>query len=158
MNSKVLEELKCSPYLIKHSEAVLKKSQEISSNFDVDLETVCTGALLHDIGRLKTQDIQHGVEGGQLLKELGFPPEIVRIAEVHIGAGIFREEAKLMGLLFKDYLPETLEEKIVAHADNLIHGTEEVPLEFVLKKWEKSIGKDHPSLDRLRKLHIELII
>ena len=80
------------------------------------------------------------------------------MAEVHIGAGIPREEAQLMGLPFKDYLPVTLEEKIVAHADNLIHGTKEVSLEFVLKKWEKSMGKNHPSLDRLRNLHRELII
>ena len=158
MNTKLLEDLKSSPYLIKHSEAVLKKSLEISANFDVDLGTVCSGALLHDVGRLKTQGIQHAIEGAQLLKEYGYPPEIIRIAEVHIGAGIPREEARFMGLPDKNYLPLTLEEKIVAHADNLIHGTKEVSLEFVVKKWEKSIGKNHPSLDRLRKLHRELII
>lgn len=158
MNINLLGELKSSPYLIKHSQAVLQKSQEISADLDVDLETVCTGALLHDVGRLKTQGIRHAIEGAQLLKQHGFPREIVRIAEVHIGAGIPREEAHLMGLPRKDYLPLTLEEKIVAHADNLIHGTKEVSLEFVIKKWEKSMGKNHPSLDRLRKLHRELII
>lgn len=156
MNPELLEELKRSPYLIKHSKAVLKKSQEISSNFNVDLDTVCTGALLHDVGRLKTQGIWHGIEGAQILKEHNFPAEIVRIAEVHIGAGIPQEEARSMGLPFKDYLPLTLEEKIVAHADNLIHGTKEVPLEFVVKKWGKRMGKNHPSLDRLIKLHKEL--
>ena len=158
MNTKLFEELKSSPYLIKHSEAVLKKSRKISANFDIDMETVCKGALLHDVGRLKTQGIRHAIEGAQLLKERGYTPEIVRIAEVHIGAGIPRREAKLMGLPDKDYLPLTLEEKIVAHADNLIHGTKEVSLEFVINKWEKTMGKNHPSLDRLQKLHKELII
>lgn len=158
MDLKLLEDVKCSPYLIKHSEAVLVKAQSISTNFDVDLDTVYTGALLHDVGRTKTQGIRHAIEGAQILKEHYFPPEVVRIAEVHIGAGIPRDEAYLLGLPCRDYMPVTLEEKIVTHADNLIHATKEVSLEFVMGKWEKSMGKKHPSIDRLRKLHQELII
>ena len=158
MNLKLLEDLKCSPYIIKHSKAVLNKAQQISTDFNVNLDTVRTGALLHDVGRVRTQDIDHGIEGARILKEHGFPPEIVRIAEIHIGAGIPQDEACLLGLPCKDYLPITLEEKIVAHADNLIHGTKEVSLEFVIRKWEKRMGKNHPSIDRLRKLHEELII
>ncbi|OPY23729.1 MAG: tRNA 2'-O-methylase [Methanobacterium sp. PtaU1.Bin097] len=158
MNLKLLDDLNSSTYLIEHSEAVLAKALEIATNFDVDLEIVRAGALLHDVGRNKTQGICHGVEGAQILKEQGFPKDVVRIAEVHVGAGIPRDEAGLLGLPCQDYLPVTLEEKIVAHADNLIHGTREVSLEFVVEKWKKSMGKNHPSIDRLRKLHGELII
>lgn len=157
MNLKLLEELKCSPYIIKHSKAVLAKALEISTNFDVDLDTVHAGALLHDVGRTKTQGIRHAIEGAEILRDHNFPPEVVRIVEVHIGAGIPRDEAHDLGLPYKDYVPITLEEKIVAHADNLIHGTEEVSLEFVVGKWEKSMGKNHISIDRLRKLHEEVI-
>ena len=102
---------------------------------EVDMELVKTGALLHDIGRSQTNGIKHAVVGAELLKERGFPWEVVNIVERHIGAGISREEAKVLGLPPKDYLPLTLEEKLVAHADNLIHGTQEVDLEFVIKKW-----------------------
>lgn len=158
MNLKLLEDLNSSTYLIEHSEAVLAKALEIATNFDVDLEIVRAGALLHDVGRTKTQGIRHGIEGAQILKEHGLPKDVVGIAEVHIGAGIPCDEACLLGLPCQDYLPVTLEEKIVAHADNLIHGTREVSLEFVVEKWEKSMGKNHPSIDRLRKLHGELII
>lgn len=158
MNLKLLKDLKSSSYLIEHSEAVLAKALKIATNFDVDLGIVRAGALLHDLGRTKTPGIHHGVEGAQILREHHFPPEVVRIAEVHIGAGIPRDEAYEMGLPFQDYLPVTLEEKIVAHADNLVHGTREVSLEFVAEKWEKSMGKNHPSIGRLRKLHEELII
>lgn len=154
----MLEDLKCTPYIIKHSEAVLGKAQDILTNFDADLEIVYAGALLHDVGRLKTQGIRHAIEGAQILTEHNFPPEIIRIAEVHIGAGIPRDEAYSLGLPYKDYMPVNLEEKIVAHADNLIHGTKEVTLEFVMEKWGRSMGLNHPSLNRLRKLHEELII
>lgn len=157
MNLKLLEELKCSPYIIKHSRAVLAKALEISTNFDVDLDTVHAGALMHDVGRTKTQGIRHSIEGAEILREHNFPPEVVRIAEVHIGAGIPQDEAYELGLPCRDYMPVTLEEKIVAHADNLIHGTEEVSLEFVVGKWEKKMGKKHASIDRLLKLHEELI-
>ncbi|MDD1774949.1 MAG: TIGR00295 family protein [Methanobacterium sp.] len=157
MNLKLLEDLNCSQYIIEHSNAVLNKAQDIAANFEIDEDVVGAGALMHDVGRLKTQGIWHGIEGGRILKENGFPLEIVRIAEVHIGAGITQAEAVKMGLPPQDYLPLSLEEKIVTHADNLIHGIKEVNLQFVVSKWEKSMGKDHPSLLRLRKLHRELL-
>lgn len=157
MNLKLLKDLNCSPYIVEHSNAVLNKAKDIAANFKVDEDVICAGALMHDVGRQKTQGIKHGIEGGRILKENGFPSEIVRIAEVHIGAGISQTEAVKMGLPPQDYLPLSLEEKIVSHADNLIHGTKEVNLQFVVSKWEKSMGKNHPSLLRLRKLHWELL-
>jgi len=145
LNLKLLEDLNSSTYLIEHSKAVLAKALEIATNFDVDLEIVRAGALLHDVGRTKTQGVRHGIEGAQILREQGFPKDVVRIAEVHIGAGIPRNEACLLGLPCQDYLPVILEEKIVAHADNLIHGTREVSLEFVVEKWKKAWEKTtHP--------------
>lgn len=159
MNLNLLEDLKSSsPYLIKHSEAVLAKALDIATNFDVDLKTLHAGALFHDVGRTKTQGIRHAIEGAKILRENNFTPEVVRIAEVHIGAGIPRNEANDLGLPCQDYMPVNLEEKIVAHADNLIHGTREVSLEFVVEKWESRMGKNHPSISRLRKLHEELMI
>lgn len=156
MNLKLLEDLNSPSYIIRHSEAVLNEAMIMADNFDVDRDIVEAGALLHDVGRLITPTIHHGIIGGQILKEHGFPQKIVRIAEVHIGAGIPKEEAILLGLPPKDYIPTTLEEKIVAHADNLINGTKKVSLGFVLEKWKKNMGNNHPSLKRLIKLHSEL--
>lgn len=154
----ILENFNCSPYIIQHSNAVLKKAQIISKNFDVDLDLVETGAILHDVGRSKTQGIDHAVVGAELLREQGFPDEVVKITERHIGAGIPKGEALILNLPPRDYLPVTLEEKIVAHADNLISGVKEVPLNFVIQKWSKKMGINHPSLDRIIKLHEELMI
>ena len=152
-----LKELKTSPHIIEHCKAVSQKALKLSSNFyEVDLDLVETGALLHDIGRSRTHSILHGVLGAEILKDHGFPVEIQKIAERHIGAGIPRNEAETLGLPPKDYLPITLEEKIVAHADNLVNGTNEVDIYFVIRKWEKRLGTDHPSIPRIIKLHNEI--
>lgn len=156
MTIEILKNLNCPDHLIKHSKAVCKKALKLSSNFDVNIELVKTGALLHDIGRCKTNSIDHAIVGAEILKDLGFSNEVANIALRHIGAGIPKEEAKLLGLPLKDYIPLSLEEKIVAHADNLIHWDKEVDLDFVITKWEEKLGKNHPSIPRLVKLHHEI--
>jgi len=153
-----LNDLKLPSHVIEHCKTVSRKALQLSSNFNhVNVDLVEEGALLHDIGRSKTHSIFHGVVGAEILRKNGFSIEVQKIAERHIGAGIPRSEAESLGLPSKDYIPLTLEEKIVAHADNLVHGTEEVEIDFVLKKWEKRLGSDHPSITRILKLHEELI-
>lgn len=132
----------CSENLIKHCKAVSKKAVEIAkkiseNGINVDINLVEIGGLLHDIGRSKTHGIMHGIEGAKILKDY---PELARICERHIGAGITKEEAVALGLGNKDYIPETLEEKIIAHADNLISGDKEVPIEETVKKFDEKLG------------------
>lgn len=161
---KTLKDSKCPPHIIEHSRAVSIKTLDMASNFTkssrcpIDLELVKTGGLLHDIGRSRTHTIKHAVVGAEILKDLNFPVEIVNITLKHIGAGIPKEEAEILGLPPWDYMPVTIEEKMVAHADNLINGTKEVKLEFVTRKWKKMFGKNHPAISRLNKLHNEVCI
>jgi uncharacterized protein len=122
----------------------------------IDLDLIETGALLHDIGRSKTHTIQHAVVGAEILRNLNFPTEIVNITLKHIGAGLPSDEAEILGLPPGNYMPCTLEEKIVAHADNLINGTKEVDIDYVARKWENMFGKDHPAILRLKKLDKEV--
>ena len=81
------------------------KALVISKKFPVNTFLVKNGALLHDIGRVKTHGIEHAVIGARILKDLGYSKEIVNIVERHIGAGIPIKEAKSLGLPPKDYLP-----------------------------------------------------
>ena len=157
MTVEILKHLNCPTHLINHSKAVCRKALKLSSNFDVNIELVETGALLHDIGRSKTNGIDHAVVGAKILKDMGFPDSVANIALRHIGAGIPKEEAVQLGLPPKDYIPLTLEEKIVAHADNLTHWDKEVDLDFVIKKWNERLGEDHPSIKRIIKLHQEIV-
>ncbi|XRO75440.1 TIGR00295 family protein [Methanocaldococcus sp. 28A] len=151
----------CSKDVVEHCLAVSEYAYELAlaiknNGYSVDVELVRLGSLLHDIGRSKTHGIEHGVVGAEILRELGFDEKLALIAERHIGAGITKEEAIELGLPPKDYLPITLEEKIVAHADNLIFGTKRVEIDDVIKKFEKKLGENHPSIKRIILLNEEI--
>ena len=155
---KLLKELNCPEWVIEHSKGVSRKACEIASNFDdVDMELVRVGGLLHDIGRSKTNSIEHAVIGAQILKERGFDEYIINIVERHIGTGLNEEDAKELGLPIKDYTPQTLEEKIVSHADNLFNGADEVDVDFTINKWKRKLGENHPSIERIKENHEELV-
>lgn len=130
---KLLEESGCAPNVIEHCEEVASLAVEIANKakaagHNVNLELVEIGALLHDLGRCKTHKIDHAIEGYRLANARGIEPEISEIIKRHIGAGISKEEAKTLGLPEDDYFPRSLEEKIVAHADNLVKGTRRITI------------------------------
>ena len=123
----------CSPDVIEHCKAVAEYARKIAITIrdnasvkgdpiNIDVDAVFVGALLHDIGRSKTHGLSHAVTGARIARDNSLDNKIVKIIERHIGAGIPKEEAIRLGLPEKDYLPVTIEEKIVAHADNLISG------------------------------------
>jgi uncharacterized protein (TIGR00295 family) len=120
----------------------------------VDLELVRAGALLHDIGRGRTHGIRHAVAGAELARDLGLPEELQLIIERHIGAGVERQEAERLGLPPKDYLPLTIEEKIVAHADNLTGPGGKIKLAEALHDLERK-GAAHV-VPRMEALHRDL--
>ena len=145
--------------VIEYSKAVYKKAMEIASNFDdANPDLIKKGSLLHDIGRSRTHGITHAIEGVKIAREHGYEEDVLNIIERHIGAGITAEEAAYLGLPKKSYVPQTLEEKIVAHADNLISGSKEVDIDFVVEKWKRNIGEQaEDTIKRLIKLNDELI-
>ncbi|WP_407379855.1 TIGR00295 family protein [Methanobrevibacter sp.] len=144
--------------VIDHSIAVCIKAQKIAENFPkADKELIKTGALLHDIGRSRTHGIRHAVVGCEIARGYGYPENVLNIIERHIGAGITKEESSTLDLFEKSYVPQSLEEKIVAHADNLISGTKEVDVDYVIKKWESRMENPEDNIKRLIKLDEELI-
>lgn len=158
MEIEILKKENTPQNVIEHSIAVCKKAFKIAENFpDANKELIRKGALLHDIGRSRTHGIQHAVEGRKIAREYGYSEDVLNIIERHIGAGIIEEEASKLGLFKKSYVPETLEEKIVAHADNLISGTKEVDVDYVIKKWQSRIDEPDDNIKRLIELDKELI-
>jgi len=57
----------------------------------------------------------------------------------HIGAGIPKDGAERLGLPQEDYLPETAEEMIVAHADNLMDDAGRINIDERILRWEAGI-------------------
>ena len=158
MEIELLEKENTPENVIEHCKAVCRKAMKIAANFnDADRDLIRQGALLHDIGRSRTHGITHALEGVEIAQKYGYPVEVLNIIERHIGAGITPEEAQRLGLPKKSYVPQTIEEKIVAHADNLISGTREVDIDFVINKWKRSIEDSDDNIERLIKLDYELI-
>lgn len=153
----VYVKLECSDYITDHCKTVYERSKDITKYYDnVDLDLIKAGCMLHDVGRTITNSIEHAYLGADLLRQLDVDERICLITERHIGAGITSQEAKSLGLPDRNYIPETLEEKIVAHSDNLVHGVTKVDLDFVIEKWKNKNMKQE-SIDMLIKLHRELL-
>ena len=143
----------CEDNVIEHVKQVAALAVKMAERCGADVELVRAGALLHDIGRGRTHGIEHAVVGAGLLREWGYPEELALIVERHIGAGIDRETAERLGLPPKDYIPETIEEKIVAEADNYAGEGEEGIRELAERLRKKG---DERAAERVRALHEEL--
>ena len=157
----LLSESGCSKRVIAHCKAVSAlavKFAEACENkgLSVDVNLVEVGALLHDIGRSKTHDVNHVIVGVEIAKSLNLPESIVSIIGCHVGGGITADEAKELGWPVKDYLPTTLEEKIVSYADKLIEGSHVVSIERTIEPFSRTLGENHPAIDRIIRLHKEL--
>ncbi|HTY51831.1 MAG TPA: HDIG domain-containing protein [Methanomicrobiales archaeon] len=122
----------CDPGVIAHARAVTRLALTFSDSPVVDRDLVRAGAMLHDIGRRETHGIAHAQRGAGIARGLGLDERIASIIERHIGAGLTADECSLEGLVPRDCLPVTVEEKIVANADNLVAGTRETVIEETL--------------------------
>jgi len=130
-------------------------AEEIAKGFaDADKELIIAGALLHDIGRAKDHTIMHANVGAEMAERLGMPDELVNIIRKHTGAGLDEQDVKEMRLPRGDYIPRTIEEKIVAHADNLVSDNRVVPHTHTVEKLRMK-GHDRGA-DRVESLHKEL--
>lgn len=150
----ILVEEGASPSIIKHCCTVKEVAKRIAKCCGADIDLVVAGSMLHDIGRTRTHGVDHVIEGVNIARRRNLPDEIVRIIQRHLGAGLTDEEAAALSLPAGIYMPETLEEKIVTHADNLVG-------EFSVRTvWDASVDFERRGLDkaaqRLRAMHEEL--
>jgi uncharacterized protein len=152
-----LKHLNCPENVIEHLIAVSKNALAIADRvkIPIDKDLIKRGAIFHDVGRCRTHGIEHGIEGGRIIRELELGEEIAKIAERHIGAGITSDEAEKLGLPPDNYCPKTPEEKIVAYADNLTMGPRMATFDESLIRFKKALGENHPSI-KMEELHREI--
>ncbi|MEF8873991.1 MAG: HD domain-containing protein [Candidatus Thermoplasmatota archaeon] len=134
--------------LIAHTMSVLERALHLQNEHGGDLRLIIAGALLHDIGRTVTHGVDHGVEGSKIIEEKGWSEELQKIVERHIGGGITKKEAEEAGLPARSYVPETLEGKIICHADNTAGDRER--FEYQIQRAEEA--GHHESAKRMKKL------
>jgi len=162
----LLKKSGCSHEVIQHCKTVAGYARQIAFEIirrnakkihpvNIDMDAVFLGALLHDIGRSKTHGIGHAIAGAEIARKSGLSETLVDIIERHIGAGIPEDEAKALGIPEKDYIPITIEEKIVAHADNLVFGDKIGTMDELLLNLRKK-GLDEKAIRRIVNLDKEI--
>lgn len=144
--------------LITHSILVAKKALDIAAAFQlrhpqsgIDWNFIYEAAMLHDIGIFRCAApeifctgrapyICHGVIGREILESAGLPRHAL-VCERHTGAGLSRENVlqQKLPLPLRDYLPESLEEKIICLADRFYSKT---PHELFYEKPLRQIHAD----------------
>ncbi|MFQ5801002.1 MAG: HDIG domain-containing metalloprotein, partial [Candidatus Hydrothermarchaeales archaeon] len=94
----------CSENIVEHCTAVSKKALELADalTIPVNRDLVFAGAMLHDVGRCRTHDIEHVIVGAEIAREEGLSEDVANMIEKHIGAGITKKEAEALGLPSKD--------------------------------------------------------
>jgi len=123
----------CDPGVIAHCHAVTDYALDLAGNNPlINRELLGTGAMLHDIGRGTTHSILHAQAGAEICRALGLSEPVARIIECHTGAGLSADECTLLGLVPRDCIPRSIEERIVAHADNIVKGTAPVTIEEII--------------------------
>ena len=141
--------------LINHSQSVARKALQIVSShpeLHLDAQFVEEAAMLHDLGIFRTDApgiqcfgsepyICHGRLGAEILRKEGYERH-ARVCERHTGAGITCKEIIAQGLPLphQDFLPETLEEKVICYADKFFSKTH-LDQEKSIEKAEKSLAK-----------------
>ncbi|MEJ2252334.1 MAG: HDIG domain-containing protein, partial [Candidatus Lokiarchaeota archaeon] len=99
---RTLKKLKLPFNIRQHCLKVSQKGIEIANNIhkvEVNFSFIEIGGLIHDIGRLKTHGLDHGIIGGEIARELGYPEEIAKICEKHVLGGFDEED-------IRKFLPE----------------------------------------------------
>jgi uncharacterized protein len=149
----------CPPQVINHCIAVADLSLETATKLEarglkINIDLVETGALLHDLGRSKNHTVDHAIVGAQIAKEIGLPDPVINIIKRHVGAGITAEEAQWLGWPKDNYMPQTLEEKVVSYADKLIDQSKRIPIETEIGRLQKDNKSE--AAERVRKLHEEI--
>lgn len=156
---KLLREYHCSSKVIAHSRAVAELSLETAKacqkrGLKVDLELVEAGALLHDLGRSKTHSVNHVVAGAEIAKAENLPDSVIAVIERHLGGGITEVEAKELGWPEGNYIPVSLEEKIVSFADKLVETSKRVPIDLTINRLrEKNLTA---AAERVQRIHDEI--
>ncbi len=155
----ILKRNHCSPKVIQHTQAVSALAVEIAKQLQakghqINVQLVEVGALLHDLGRSQTHSVDHAIIGAKLAQQEGLPKEIASIIKRHVGAGITDEEAQWLGWPEDNYIPQSLEEKVICYADKCIDSNKRIPIDATINQLQAENMPE--AAERVRKLHNEI--
>lgn len=142
--------------LIEHSEAVAElalRIVDVHPELGADPRFVYEGAMLHDIGIIKTDApgihcygekpyICHGTLGAEMLRSLGLDRHAL-VCERHTGAGLSREDivSQNLPIPHRDMLPLSIEEQIICYADKFFSKSRELRVQKEFEHVLRSVAK-----------------
>jgi uncharacterized protein len=136
--------------LVLHSTMVAKKALDIVDRLEtnqsitesISKEFIYEVAMLHDIGfkfpgelknknELSSHYPAHGYYGAEILRKEGLLKH-AQVIENHVGVGLTKKEIdnNKWPMPSKDYLPQTIEEKIISYADLFYSKNCKIPQGF----------------------------
>lgn len=151
---RLLTDAGCKRRVLVHCCTVCTVADAMAQKIDCDMSLVHAGALLHDIGRSEDHSIMHAVIGSQIAEKFGLPSKVCEIIRRHTGAGLDAEDVRDFGLPPGDYMPRTVEEKVVAHADNMVSDNRVVSHTYSVDKL--AVKGSYRGSRRIEALHREL--
>lgn len=160
---KYIGDEKLRQLLITHSTCVASKALDLAERGGllerIDAQFLVDAAMLHDIGVVECDApgihchgsrpyMQHGLAGADILLREGLDERYARVCRNHIGTGLTAMEIEEEGLPLPacDFLPETLEEKLICYADNFFSKSRSPESEKPLEEVERSMSKFGPAV------------
>lgn len=141
--------------LMIHSRAVMERALAICDRhreLNLDRIFIVEAAMLHDVGVFRCNApgilcygsepyICHGRIGAEMLRQAGFPKH-ARVCERHTGAGLTCAEIikQNLPLPHEDFLPETMEEKLICYADEF-YSKSSICRVKTMEQAERSLSK-----------------
>lgn len=145
---KLLQKYNLPPQITEHSKAVTDFVKKLSMRVEARRNLLIAGAMLHDIGKSQTNSMKHGFIGGRILRGEEIDESVIKIVERHVGIGLTKAEAEAAGLPPRDFIPQTIEEKLVCYADKLVLGTYIANLKQARIDFTSKLPPNHPALER----------
>lgn len=153
------------PYYIIHVSLVTAKALEVARRLNLNPESmqfIEEAAMLHDIGICGIEDedfgtkgtdyITHGRIGAEILRKEGFPRH-AGVAENHTGVGLYKEQIieRNLPLPHKDFIPTSLEERVISYADLFYSKRPEMLLQ------EKSLDEIRKGMSKYGQKYIDIL-
>lgn len=150
-----------------HSRSVAQLALNIAARnaLPLDHDEIEAAAMLHDIGIFATNApsiactgdepyIRHGIKGAELLRSLGVDERYAKVAERHTGSGLTAEEIEQQNLPLphRDFLPETLLERLICYADKFYSKSGDMKLKRIDRVRASLAAKSIAAAERFDRL------
>ena len=159
-------------YAPAHTEAQVGKEVEkikvaANRNGNVDVYKFCYSAI--DLTTLSCNDSQESVQAF-VRKAVDFYekyPHIPNVASIcvyppfveTVGLNIDGTPLRITSVAGGFPSSQTfLEVKMLEVAMAVENGADEVDVEFTIEKWKRKLGENHPSIEKIKKIHEELVL